>query len=740
MSALSYAFAAGGVQAQQTDSEQIEGIVVTALKRETTLQETPLSIAVLSGEDISRLGASGIADYIRAVPGLQLTEGATGQRRITIRGINGSGEATVGLYYDETPVTGPTTAGTDPSLNSPDLNLFDVTRVEVLRGPQGTLYGSSSMGGTVRILFNKPDSTKMEGAFDGQVSSIKGGSTGFWTKGMINVPVIENLMAVRAVLYKENRPGYVDNVRLGMSDINKTKNWGGRFMLGLTPSEDISVNATYIHQDQTFEDGATWYPEAGQYKSNGYARLYFPNKLDLVNATLKWDMGFASLTGTSSYYKWDVTRNLDTTRSGLIFAQNGNYCSLYFGQSAACSTSQREAYANYANALLPAINRQPSDMTVWVHELRLSGSTGPVEWTVGGFLEDRKDSSDSAVVRVDAATGDAMTPLVYLGQRLIATTLNQKAAFGEGTWNALPGLSLTAGLRYYKYEKTTKTHVTQTNYLNGSVAGPEANFNSDASGTIAKFNISYEPQKGLMLYAQASQGMRPGGANNVPGLPAELVAYQADKLWSYEAGVKTALAGGRVTFDVATYMIDWSDMQTTARTANGAFQFITNIGSARIKGIEMSSTVRPMRGLNLTLAANYLTAKLKEDQINDLASAAGRKGDRIPFEPEVTVSGSADYNWAIGTDLSGLLHVDGNYVGSSYSEFRPTNTYQEKQGNYATFNFRGGIERGRTGIYLFVQNMFDSAGKLRVTSSLGTEQATISVTPRTVGVNLRTAF
>jgi outer membrane receptor protein involved in Fe transport len=284
-------------------------IVVTALHRASTVQTTPLSIAALSGETLAKTGATQLADYFRQVPNLNVTSAQGGSSRISIRGVNAAGEATVGLYYDETPVTGPSGTTQDSGGVAADMNLFDVERVEVLRGPQGTLYGASSMAGTLRIIFNKPNSKKYEAATEEQVSTTAHGGMGYFFKGMVNAPIISDKLAVRVVGY-EKRPGWIDNVLFGTKDVNDSSNWGVRGLIGYTPDDKTTITGTVTYQKSTAKDQQGWYPSVGLYQTNSPTQLPFDSKMQLYNLKGDRALGFATLTATASYYKYQFLRAL----------------------------------------------------------------------------------------------------------------------------------------------------------------------------------------------------------------------------------------------------------------------------------------------------------------------------------------------------------------------------------------------------------------------------------------------
>lgn len=711
---------AGAASAQTAPDEVVEEIVVTALKRSTTLQTTPMSISAVTGESLQKLGATGLADYFRQVPGVNLSQGQLGQSRVTIRGVSGSGEATTGLYYDETPVTGPSGTTQDPSNNAADLNLFDVERVEVLRGPQGTLYGGSSMGGTLKVIFNKPDSQQFSAAIEAQTSTTEEGSQGSYIKAMGNIPLIEGKLAARIVAYTEDRAGYIDNVRSGISDVNDSRSSGYRAMLGFTPTDDITFVLTKIHQNSSADDLQGWYAGLGKYKTNSTVKLPLDTEMDLTSLTGKWDSPVGEVTAVTSYYMYDMLRTVDFTPQ----------------------------YRPYVGSAYGVMGWQPAYLQSWNHELRLSSKgDGPVQWTVGAYAELRKDHIDSNTVLADPVSGEPYAPFRYMQGRYVNTNMKQTSQFGELTWSPtqVEGLTLTVGARHYDYTKTTSGAGTQRNLLTGAAPAGFSEQTADAAGWVYKLNASYKFSKDVMVYATASEGFRPGGANNIPGLNNALVVYTPDSLWNYEAGVKTTWLNGRLTANASAYRIDWKDRQTGALTADGLYSFITNAGKARIQGVELEVQARPIIGLSLTGAIGYTSAELTEDQANAnilVDGSTGKKGDTIPNVPDVTASASASYTWplSVGNGLNGLVRADAAYTGEMTSSFRPTYVYFDKFGSFATLNLRTGVEGDSWGVYAFVNNVTGATGIMNKNSNVGYQDLLYSLSPRTLGVNARRKF
>jgi len=749
--------AAGQAFAQSSepkDAGAIEEVVVTALKRSTTVQTTPISVSAVTEKSLQALGAQGIQDYFRTVPNLQVDGNSPTSRRLTLRGVRSAGEATVGLYYDETPLTGPAGTTADASSTSADVNLFDAERIEVLRGPQGTLYGSGSMGGTLRVILNKPDTSRYAGAVEAQGTSTKGGSNGYSIKGMVNVPLIEDKLAARLVLYKTEGGGYVDDVVLNKKDINDQHASGGRLMLGFTPTETLTINATGLFQKTTLDGQNSWYPALGKEDHKTNARVIAPtsDNLRMYNVTGKWDLGFATLTGTSSYYKWTLLRNSDYSPTLSGSRANATSCRNYIAggpapagsTNPACTATQLAAYTAYADSRTPGALYQPMGLTSWNHELRMTGSLfdDKVDWTAGAYLEKREDYIESKVAKGDATTG-VINPNDLTAWRHVGTDTKQTAFFGEVSYKPIDKLTLTGGLRRFKYDKTVSGQVLISNFITQSYVGPAAQVDAGADGWVSKLNASYQVTSDVMVYAVAAKGFRPGGANNVPGLASALLGYAPDSLWNYEGGIKSQWFDRRLTLNAAVYQIDWSNMQISATSANGAFSYLTNAGKAKIKGFEIEATARPMSGLTISGTAAVVDAKLTEDQANStilITGSTGLRGDRFPNVAKFSGSAAVEYTWPLNGDLNGLVRADYAYVGESASQFRPTYVYYEKQGDYGYANLRAGVEGPDWGAYLFVNNVTDEVGLMSVTSAVNNPKQVVSINPRTAGFQVRKRF
>jgi outer membrane receptor protein involved in Fe transport len=733
------------------DPEQPADVVVTALRRQSTVQTTPIAISALGEEQLGKLGATTIADVVRQVPGLQLTESDSGRTRVSIRGVQASGESTVGLYYGETPLTGPSGTNSDPAGNTPNLNLFDVERVEVLRGPQGTLYGSGSMGGTLRVLFKQPDTSKYEGAAELQASDTNNGGFGYFAKAALNIPVVTDKLALRVVGYRERQSGYVDYTRLDRANANRATLEGGRAIVAFTPSDDVSLTATALFQTQNIDGTAQYSSVLGPFQTDFQILQPWHDELQLYNGVGRFDLGFATLTTSASWYRWDVESTNDNNAAFASVVSSARWCALYTRvalgiPTSTCNADQRAAYQAYARSKAPFGAYQPRYVTNSIQESRLSSNgEGPLSYTVGIFHEKRFDRVDTLPFAGDPITGGQRNPVDNLGGRNILTSVEQTAFFGEVSYRPLTPLTLTVGLRHFDYTKTVGGEYLGYNFTNGQEPRPFEETSADAKGWVKKFNLQLQAASDFLVYANAAQGFRPGGANNIPNLPAQYLVYRPDALWNYELGAKTSWFGRRATLNLAVYRTDWEAVQTSVSTlqqGGGNFNFIYNLAGVRVEGVEVEAGLRPVRHLSLNASFNYNHARLISDQVDStgFVTAPGRTGDELTYIPRTTAAASVEYAPPISATVTGLARLDWAYTGRMNTELRETNAFYREIGDFSIFNTRVGIEGDRFGISLFANNLFNKVGLNRVASAAGSPDYYVSSRPRTIGLNLRRSF
>jgi len=734
-------------------------IVVTALKRATNLQRTPLAISAIGAQSLANQGITDSSQLARATPNLVIRENSNGGSRVTIRNIYASGEPTVGLYYDETPITGSVGVSSDAGGTTPDIRLFDVERVEVLRGPQGTLYGAGSMAGTVRLIFNKPDLYHYDGSMSGQLSTVSHGDLGYNLQGEVNVPIAEGVLAARAVGFYEHQGGWLENSTLGLHDFNKSKSYGGRLLVRFRPVDNLTIDGMAVLQDRHGYSSSWDYQEyvnGGPKYDQSLATLTPQrDKLQLYSGTLNWDFGFATLTAIASYSKRNLAFNFDYTPyftgAAAKATPTSAGCLRYNNIPAggACDPAQLAGYRDYALSQAPITAYQPQSTRTSTQEVRLANGDHRLQWTIGGYHSYRKNFVDSSLDTTDAVTGKMLFPHKIWYRRTVLDILEQYAAFGEVTYKLTHKLSLTAGLRYFDYKKTDTGEVQVGNIVVGNYPQPPITAHSSENGTVLKFNASYQLTRDVMLYASASQGFRPGGVNESIGLPAALGPYHSDSLWDYEIGFKTAWFDRKLIINGDIFQINWKNLQVSASANDGAFGFITNAGDVRVRGIEIESTIRPIDRLTLQASGSYTVAKLRGDEVAPpgiTIIGAGSDGDYVPMTPKWTLQGSAGYVFPVSDSLEVLTYADVNYMGPSWTQFDRVNAYEHRLPGYALTGLRFGLQSSdnRWGVYAFVNNVFNVLGLTSKNGGASTGGLdainVVSVRPRTIGLNFRTKF
>jgi outer membrane receptor protein involved in Fe transport len=706
------------VYAQQV----LEEVVVTALKRESTLQDTPIAISALTSKNLERVGADDFADFFGAVPGLTMRDNGPGQSRPIIRGIASPGEPQVGVYFDEALVAGAPGTTNDAGLRSPELKPFDLERVEILKGPQGTLYGGGSMGGTLRFITNKPNSQEFEARISLEGSTVRYGDQGYQVNGMVNIPLIEDQLALRIVGFKRDDPGFIDNVVLGHEDINDVDTEGGRAALRWTPTDRLTLSGAVYYQDQNVGGGFHYNPsiDPDDPKTDVLSNEPYNDEQVLYNITIDYSFDWADALYSGSYFDRDAVFRFHNGFTGFPFA--------------------------------PVLSTQPEPLEAFSHEFRLSSKgDNLIDWTVGAYYSDRDAFVDSRVQYPDAA-GNVTDESVFLFDRTVDFELTQRAIYGEATWHATDRLALTAGARYYDVDSSAVVR----NLINtppippgGVPAGTpgvpvvpqQTNFTSGSDdGTIFKLHLAYDVSDDILVYGQFAQGFRAGGANQNtssiaitdPGNVEVPEAFESDTLDSYEIGIHSQWLDRRLTINGAVYYIDWEDIVVTGRSATGLFAFLTNADGAEATGFELESILDMATDFRVTAAVSYvdaqLTANAPPNRASPTLSRSGLKGDPLPDVADWTAHASMEYGRQLPwRDLRGFFYVDGTYTGESFADFNPflldintleptavPNTSFNEQGDYTVVDLRFGVEAADWSAALFVENVFDEKGPTQV--------------------------
>lgn len=676
--------------AQDAGDETGGDIVVTASKRtSSTIQDTPIAVQALGGEALKDKGAVDFADFYHAIPALSVQDEGPGDKRYVIRGINSAGASTVGMYLDETVITGENSQ--DGGGQAPDVKLFDIDRVEVLKGPQGTTFGASSMAGTIRYITKKADP---DGGVNGYVQSAlratKGASLGMQTDGAVNLPIIPGTLAVRASGFYADLPGWIDNQFQNGANAEKSK--AGRLTARLQATPDLTIDVTAMYQDVK-QDAKNFYNKL-DYDGNALPSNYqadeirapYSDQSEIYNATVNYKQPFGTFTGTVSRF----VRDTSFVRDASLAAQ------AFFGLPH--DTTGRSAL------------KQDKHRRVDSGELRFASDfDGPFQILVGGFFQNENRFYRSYWPKAEA-TGNIPADAALLLDRTVDTQIKERALFGELSYEIVPDLTFTAGGRLFDFKlEQVSTAIVRAGGAAGAGVGPT--LHTKDNGLIGRFNLAYKLSDQVNTYVQVAQGYRSGGTNDQTA--AELAGvsipdgYGSDSLWSYEWGVKTTLLDRKLFLNGAVYYIDWSDIQVSQQASNGtvSFGYTGNGGKGEVKGIEMTLEARPVPGLDINLSGNYNTAKLAQD---NPIPATGRKGDRIPYVPEVTASGSVSYSTfvdSLGVDAS--FGADVSYQGSMATKFNRTIANYQPLDAYWLVGLRAGISKGPWSLNLNATNLFN---------------------------------
>ena len=718
--------------AQEGDADFGNEIVVTAQKRSQTLIDVPQSVSVVSGATLEQQGATNFADYLKNVPSLQLVQGTPGQGRLVLRGINTGGVAsTVAVYVDETPF-GSSTGLANGSELAGDFDSFDIARIEVLRGPQGTLYGASSLGGLLKFVTNAPSTAGFEAKALGGVEFTDGGDASYRGAAMVNLPLGDTL-AFRASGSYRKQGGYIDSIGTAgsnvRSNINDFENYGGRASLLWKPDASLSVRLSALFQNLYVDapsiveyDPATLKPLYGGLTQSEYLPTFSNVKYRLYNGTIDYDFGGVTLTSATSYgqqlqsFRADFTANLSAVLGGPY---------VYFDQR----TENRK----------------------WTQELRLASNGGDfIEWLVGGYYTHEKARIFQNLKTAVPGTPGELTP-IELPFELALFNLDSRyeeiAGFANATLHLSPWFDIDLGGRY--------SHNSQRadQATDGILLGSAVIDGLRSSDNVFTWSVAPKVKFGSQasLYARVAKGYRPGGPNVIPigSPPGTPTTFEPDTVTSYEIGFKGDTADKSASIEAALYHIDWNDIQLAA-VVNG-FGVNVNGASAKVDGAEIATTLRPTTGLTTSISFTFTDAKLSGD--TDPVAVGAVKGDRLPFAPKYAVNANADYEWDIGPDLMASLGASIRSVSHQSGGFDPA--YLATFGRfprikaYEAIDLRAGLDFGRFVLNAYVNNLTNAGGITSTQALLGVAGlprnangalGTGVVRPRTIGVNATVAF
>ncbi|HYX74112.1 MAG TPA: TonB-dependent receptor [Steroidobacteraceae bacterium] len=698
--------------AQQTDQgtqPALQEVVVTAQKRAANIEDVPFSVSATSQQQIIDSGSQNLIDLARNIASFTVADLGPGQSQMAIRGIS-SGQVIrdqpgvkeqVGVYLDESPIS--------VALFTPDLELFDLDRFEVLRGPQGTLFGAGSEAGTVRYITHQPDLGRFEAFTDASYESVEFGSRGGSVRGAFNAP-LGDTAAVRLVLYYHHLPGFIDAIQPDGSvkqDVNDGDRTGVRLSFLWKPNDQLSITPRVVYQNLD----TNGFPRVDQYNilANPYTTVapvtignlqqYTQQRESLLDQFLltdldvNWNLGSATLTSITSYTHRDVRVLRDATQlTGSV-------------------TFDALGIPDQASVRLTSPLYDRTGLNVFSQEVRVaSNGNQNIDWLVGGFFQhvDRHYGQNLPTPGYDALVGlpsqDFGTPTADTPfYSDLSYRLKQYAAFGEATWHMTSQWAVTAGLRYYKYTEDKnllfggafgvvpegvpgQTCATGTGQPPLPTCVPQVTpASTDSSGTSPRFIVSYKPTDDAQLYAQAARGFRLGGINDPINLllcsPTDKLVFgnnpnwKDEKTWDYELGAKTQWLDKRLTFNLDVFYSDIKDLQATTTAGTCSSRVVFNVPTARSAGVEMELFARPNINWDFGVTASYIDAKLTSSVTSTLPTGETvvvgglQDGNRLPTAPKTQAAAYLGYTMPVASQRDFFANFTVQYVGSSFSQF-----------------------------------------------------------------------
>jgi outer membrane receptor protein involved in Fe transport len=734
--------------ATQPSASTLQEVVVTAQKREEKLHDVPMGVTAVTSEELEKRQLVDLEDLQSTVPGLSLQMVQPGQTRISIRGQNvGGAGSTVTTYIDDTPFGSSNALANGFGLTG-DFDTWDLQRVEVLRGPQGTLYGAGSEGGLLKYVTNSPDPTKFAGALQVGGEDIAHGESAGSVKGMINLP-IGGAAAFRVSGSYSTLPGYIDDPQLGEKDINHGYRTGlhASFLWQATDSFSVKLNAfgQTLHTDGTpYVDvvGAAGNPIAppanqldpqhGDYEQYRFINEPATNKYRIYSGTLEWNLGGATLTSITSYGTTEQDLFIDATS---LAAQPG----VTFGDIA---TGVAQPFPPGATAAGVAGS---SDLTAkkFTQEVRLaSSSTQTFEWQVGAFYTHESTALDQNLPSFYIPS-QADTGLPGLETLSLDSLYREWAAFAQGTYHFNPKFDLAVGGRWSENRQSADQTIGGLFFTPPQLTSGESTDTDFTYSVAPRWHISTD----TMVYARVASGYRPGGPNALPptGVPATVPkAYGSDSTVNYELGSRATLLDNRLSVDIAAFLVDWKKIQLIEYVDNVGVN--ANGGTARSKGVEWTFALTPLAGLTFTLTGAYVDAYLT----SPAPATGGNSGDSLPYAPKWSTSLDGAYTWRAFGNFNAFAGATWSYIGSRLNDFSatPDNTGgfvpnpQAELPSYNTVGLRAGLDSGRWMFELYGKNVGDVRGITYYTNS-GTPNfggAIAYSQPRTIGAAVTARF
>ena len=766
---------------------QIEEIVVTGTKRGAVdAQDVPIAISSVGGEYLDDVGADEFLSFSRKL-GIQTDDAGPGEKRFIIRGLSADGTSTVGLYYDEIPTSGfgPQGAGD----GQPDFRVMDLERVEILRGPQGTLYGSGSVGGTIRYVTNKPNLQEFEGSIAVDYGDVSQGGGDRWSvEGMLDIPLVEDKLGLRVNGFTSEADGLTRNTFVEIDGTDERESTGGRAILRWAPNDVVTATASYWTQESDVgdrteyntacdpavnacfldrADGGISPPTAAPVSSTSSNHIStqgtttpFSEEMDIFGLNITVDTNNGTLTSSTSYFDRYAETAFDSSDFALGF----------FGDP---------------ESVFPVSSDQ--DTQLFSQEITwASNLDGPFNFVVGGFYQDREELFDQRGVMSVPTPGASGRDLInnpvpsfvvmnflppplqdgVLFHTLFDRDFTNTALFGEINWQVTDRFAVDAGLRWFELDTTLQEiklkNPDLTFFAFGAPLGPDRPpaTNDKFDDVIVKLTGSFEFNENVMGYATYSEGFREGGVNplrTAVNLPA---GFGPDYVDNYEAGLKTTLADGQLIANFAYFFMEWDNLQVNVDDPTGLFGLFLNLEEgADINGLELETIWVPsaIEGLEVQFGAQWTDAEFNQDipGLDDMGNLIpgdpiddAIAGDPLPNVSDWTLSGSVQYSFSAFGGRDSFVLVDWSYTGDSYSELSPRDPFGMDVGDFHLFNLRFGItgdDAGGWSATLYGRNLLDEDTPFRFDNRAGLVSPSngptvISAYPRTIGINFRKDF
>jgi iron complex outermembrane receptor protein len=725
----------GAALGEDANSAELADVVVTAQKTSEPLSKVPMSISALSSEALADGHITDYADLSRAVPNLSFTSfGGPGQSNIEIRGVSSqAGSATTGIYLDDVPINVLniyTTGATEP-------HFFDIDRVEVLRGPQGTIYGASSMGGTIHFVSNQPDLDKFSGTVHSAVGGTQGGGLNYEGDSVVNLPLVDGVAALRLGALYDHQSGWINRVNpdgtIAARNINDVNTSVFRATLKYQPITALTITPAVFLQRVDAGGQDLFGLDLPGFESPSLIGETSRDESAISSLTVNYDFGWSDLTSvTGSFWRHD-NRNIDGTVYDSQYIGGSLQSQFGYGGAAISALAAPVEFISGVNQFHQELRlaSKPSDTLTWIAGLYYSRTRTSLldNEHIPGFNNTFEATyNDTPLDILGAAFAD---DLVYYALSEFVNT--EKAVFGQATYTLLPGLKATVGARYE--EATEDLSFTSAGYFSGGTPP----FASSAKGhaLTPKGVLSYDVNDTTMVYASAAEGFRDGGVNRpvpVPLCSADLAGlgltqapndYKSDKLWSYELGVKSRALQNTLVVTGALYDIRWNNIQTDIILPTCTFDIKDNIGSAENRGFEAQADAHINDHVLLSLGGNYTSAKITVP----VTLLGVERGDRVPGVPDYSINAAAEYSRPFDFGARGSARINGQWIGTSQGTIIHGDPDFDRPA-YFVMGARFGMKFSQLDLSLFITNLLNDDKAIQRPDVAGVEYG-IRVPPRT---------